>query len=91
MRQEIPMIQNLSSNLLVGNRYYYPWVQHVVVGMGLNGYYNSIRAELNAALSKQGKSGLPNDAKGYKGEVDRVRASFQNINQITQFGIYGPG
>lgn len=79
-----------SKNNILSNGYYNSWVQHAVVGMGLNGYYNSIRQELNATLSKKGKAALPNDAKGYRGEVDRVRASFQNINQITQLGIYGP-
>jgi len=57
---------------------------------GIKWLYNTIRQELNATLSKKGQAALPNDDKSYKEEVDRVRASFQNINQITQFGIYGP-
>lgn len=77
---------NSSKNNILTNGYYSPFVQHAVVGLGLNGYYNSIRNELNFAIKG---GGLPNDASHYKGEVDRVKAAFQNINQITQTGIYG--
>lgn len=79
-----------SRNDITRNGYYNSWVQHGALGMGFIGYYNLIRAELNTALAKQGNSGLPNDANGYKGEVDRVSSSFQNISQITELGIYGP-
>ena len=79
-----------SRNNILTNGYYNSWVQHAIVGIGLNGYYNNIRAELNATLSKQGKSLLPNDAGSYQQEVQRVQGAFKNFSQITQLGIYGP-
>lgn len=79
-----------SRNNILSNGYYNSNVQHAIVGAGLNGYYNAIRRELNATLSKQGKSRLPNDAGSYQGEMRRVQGAFANFSQITQLGIYGP-
>ena len=79
-----------SRNSITQNGYYNRWVQHAIVGLGLNGYYNAIRQNLNSTLSRQGKSHLPNDAGSYQQEVQRVRGQFKNINQIKTMGIYGP-
>ncbi len=76
-------------NNITQNGYYNRWVQHGIVGLGLNGYYNAIRRDLNSTLSKQGKSLLPNDAKIYNEEVLRVQSQFKNIDQIKQWEYMG--